>query len=489
MPGLRRASVNSFGFGGTNAHVVLDDAPHFLSEAQITGANHNTFLFPGDRLQLDELYSFHGPRSHLFVFSGHDEAALTRVLESQAGYVATKTQEPAFETNYTYTLLSRRSRLHWRTFVVASSAADLLQKLASKSIAPPVRGAHSVPSRVGLVFCGQGAQWYAMGRELLSYRAFYTSISAASWYLTSVLGSPFSLWDELHRSKERSRIDEPCIAQPATTAIQVALVDLLLSAGLEPVAVVGHSSGEIAAGYASGALTREDAWKIAYYRGQCVARLETLAPCLRGGMLAVALSEDDARRGITEAGVSSVTVACINGPLSVTLSGDACGISTLQDYFRQKGCRATRVNVDTAYHSPHMSIVEDLYLDCLKGLQPCRPRSSTVYYSSVFGRPASACELGPEYWVKNLACPVQFFSAVKAMMTHSSPDVLVEVSPHRVWESTMQQIHGAASYGADAPSYVSLLCRHKDASVTFLEAMGDLWTKGLNISLDWALSE
>ncbi|EFX01892.1 polyketide synthase [Grosmannia clavigera kw1407] len=349
VDGLRRVSVNSFGFGGTNAHVVLDDVPHFLAENDIAGGQHNTFIYPSDKF-------------------------------------------------------------------------------------------------------------------------------------------PFSLWDELHRDKDTSRIDEPQIAQPATTAIQVALVDLLIASGIQPAAVVGHSSGEIAAAYALGAIHREDAWKIAYYRGQCVRNISTLAPDVHGRMLAAELSEDDARRMVSDAGTQSVCIACINGPASATLSGDAEEISHLYTCFQKKGIRTVMVNVDVAYHSPHMHIVESIYLNAIKDVTPLQQKSNGVFFSSVYGRRILASDLGAEYWVKNMVLPVQFFKAVTEVMSQMSPAVFLEVSPHRVWKSTLRQIHSSATASGTSPVYLSLLSRESDACDTALDALGGLWAQGLSFKLEWASS-
>ena len=494
VPGLRRASVNSFGFGGTNAHVVLDDVPHFLSERNIAHGHHVTHLFPGDKLNARVVKPSPTRTNNLFVFSGHDEAGLTRVLESQAKYVAKNTSTEGFEANYAYTLLSRRSRLSCRTFVVASSTKELLKKLENRCIASPTRPAQCNPNGLAYVFCGQGAQWHAMGRELLRYQVFYASISTASWYMSSILGSSFCLWDELHSRKDATRISDSQISQPATTAVQVALVDLLQSSGLVPTSVLGHSSGEIAAAYAAGAISREDAWRIAYYRGQSVSHLAQLASQRQRGMLAVALSEESALRGISDANTSSVEVACINGPASVTLSGDADEISRLHDHFQSQGYRAMRVNVDTAYHSRHMRPIENHYRKTLTDLEPpVLSPHKTKFFSSVFGKELSTTELGADYWVKNLMQPVQFYSAARDLMGCSCPAAFLEVSPHRVWESTLRQIFNSLRENISEvipaePSYASLLLRDQDASATALVALGSLWAKGFSFNLHWPLT-
>lgn len=306
--------------------------------------------------------------------------------------------------------------------------------------------------------------------------------------MSSSLQSPFCLWDELHRDKEASRIDEPQIAQPATTAIQVALVDLLIASGIQPAAVVGHSSGEIAAAYAFGAIRREDAWKIAYHRGQCVSRISTLAPDVHGRMLAAELSGDEARRIICETGTRSICVACINGPTSVTLSGDAEEVSNLHDYFREKGMRSVIINVDVAYHSHHMHIVEDIYLEAIQDVTPLPQPSTGMFFSSVYGQKILAKDLGAEYWVKNLVLPVQFYKAVTEIMSQVNPAIFLEVSPHQVWKSTLQKICSSPPAENMMPTYESLLHRGHDACVTALTAFGHLWAQGLTFDLEWALS-
>ncbi len=430
VPGLRRVSVNSFGFGGTNAHAVIDDAAHYLAEAGMAG-RHNTFLFAGDKL----LHAADSPqprfsRTQLYVFSARDEAALKRVLAAQAKYIADNTAAENFTANYAYTLFSRRSRLDCATFAVAQSGDELLRKIKDSNTAAPV-GLTKRDPRVAWVFCGQGAQWHAMGRELMAYDVFGSCVTAASNYMQAVLGSPFCLEDELGRDKETSRINEPQIAQPAVTAIQIALVDVLRAANLEPAAVVGHSSGEIGAAYAAGFISREDAWKVAYHRGRLAAALVDLratGAMKVGAMLAVPLSEEDVQHYIHRAGATCVDVACLNGPASVTISGDEDEIVRIQSILAADKFQAPRVKVTTAYHSRHMWRIEDEYRSSIRDVQPVQIPSTaatattTAMYSSVYGRQVTADELNHEYWVQNLVMPVQFFKAVSAMAENVPPE-------------------------------------------------------------------
>ncbi|KAG4219513.1 hypothetical protein PC116_g32008, partial [Phytophthora cactorum] len=207
-----------------------------------------------------------------------------------------------------------------------------------------------------------------MGRELLGFDVFLQSIEDASSYLQIQLNSPFSLLTELLKDEERTFINKPEISQPATTAIQVALVDLLTKYfGVTPNYVCGHSSGEIAAAYALGALSREDAWELSFHRGRCAGALLTSKDHtpLKGSMLAVGLSSSEAQKYVDLVGNDKVVVACVNSPASVTLSGDEDAIQELQKAFQAAGVFNRLLVVDIAYHSHHMKRCEDAYLQSI----------------------------------------------------------------------------------------------------------------------------
>lgn len=280
---LRRASVNSFGYGGSNAHLILDDALHYLegklryislsvagdlktdklgTERNLTG-NHNTQSVTGTPLSLstdsglsvgedESLLDKIGnaAKKKLFVFSAPEQDGLARLRQTYMDFLrrslSPENNELAYEratqiAGLAYTLSERRTIFDWRSFAVAESTEDLLASL-ERSL-PQLPRAVKSPS-CAFVFTGQGAQWYAMGRELQEYETFKQSIIAADEYLVS-LGCPWSVLEELNRPEDQSCIHEPQISQPLCTILQVALVDLLSHWGLHPRAVVGHSSGEI----------------------------------------------------------------------------------------------------------------------------------------------------------------------------------------------------------------------------------------------------
>ena len=273
------------------------------------------------------------------------------------------------------------------------------------------------------------------------------------------------------------------ISQPACTAVQLALTDLLKSWGIRPVAVAGHSSGEIGAAYAAGALSLESCLAIAYHRGQCVLSLKRKFPELKGAMIAVGGSPEDLRPMIKMLREGRATVACINSPSSITASGDEDAISELQQLVEQKQMFNRKLRVDTAYHSHHMNLVAEEYGYAIRTVIS-KPSSQTTFHSSLLGCQVETSALGPAYWVENLTCPVRFSEAVQSMCepVDSSPtpgvDMLIEVGPHAALEGPVKQILKAIGGNAAKIPYASALLRNKDAVDTSLQLAATLFMNG-----------
>lgn len=458
----RFISVNNFGFGGSNAHVVLERFPMALSDLPMSSKNE-------------------APR--LFVLSANDEEAAKRVGAHLGVYIEQHPEvfQKRLVSDLAYTLGERRTHFPWRAALVASSCDELALSLNGPS-AVPVRS--SLKPKVTFVYTGQGAQWAQMGKELMdSHPVFRDTVKAASDYLRT-LGADFDLVQELAKGAKESIVGEAQIAQPICSAIQLGLTALLASWGIEPSAVVGHSSGELAAASAAGAITLEETMAVAYYRGQVAANLRVKHPELHGSMLAVGAGPEDVRGIIEKLGLRDVGIACENSPSSVTASGDESDIDRLAAELERQSTFNRKLRVGVAYHSNHMQHVAE---DYHKTIETVSPKESTgvAFYSSLKGtKLESTAELGAPYWVENLTKPVLFSSALKALYTAENPDIVIEVGPHAALKGPIKQILKAISpKAAQDVAYFSALSRNQDATSTAVRLAGDLFVRGQRVDL------
>lgn len=423
---------------------------------------------------------------------------MSRLGETLASYVddidaSKNAQTDTMLQQMAFTLSIRRSNFQWRNVVVAEQTEDLKRQL--RKLAKPARA--SKPPTILFCFTGQGAQWYAMGRELLAYEAYETSLRNADSYLKSI-GAPWSVWQELNMSKENSRIDKPEFSQPLCTVLQVALVDLLRHWNILPTMVVGHSSGEIGAAYAMGALSAEDSWKIAFHRGRLAGNLQVIAPQLKGGMMAVGLSELDIEPYLKKMELSDsdvLSVACVNSPSNVTVSGDTSRLTELETLLKSDSVFARRLAVENAYHSTHMKYLADDYLKSIENVKPVSTIETAFgvkMISSVTGETIRPEDLGPAYWVSNMVSPVQFLSAIEgAFVTPkierrkkaNAIDVVVEIGPHAALQGPIKQTLTRIKKNEET-TYLTAIRRGEPAGCTALQLAGALWSRGADVRLD-----
>jgi acyl transferase domain-containing protein/NADPH:quinone reductase-like Zn-dependent oxidoreductase len=328
-----------------------------------------------------------------------------------------------------------------------------------------------------------------MGQQLLvTHPVFAASMEKAESHLLS-LGAQWRLRDELCKPKDTSRINEAALSQPCCTAIQIALVDLLLSWGIRPNAVCGHSSGEICAAYAAGVLTAEDALKIAFFRGQTVRQLKEKAPTLSGGMVAVGLSSNGVLEYIDDTGaLGNVVVACINSPSSVTLSGDVKALDIVQQKLDAKGIFNRKLAVDVAYHSDHMQLIQGEYLKAISTIKASPRKNNVQMVSSVTGQLVQGEDLNAQYWCKNLTSPVRFvdaltgvINAVRKNSKSTHPVMIIEIGPHSALAGPIKQTIKAAHLPGQI-DYSSVLARNEDATRTALSLAGDLFVRKVDMN-------
>ncbi|KAL8766387.1 MAG: hypothetical protein Q9209_006821 [Squamulea sp. 1 TL-2023] len=412
----------------------------------------------------------------LIILTAKSKVSLLQRIKDLKSWVCEKVQDDIGLRDLAYTLSCRRSAMLWRYTLVVDTPRELLSALASPD---PKLTRATTTNPLTYIFTGQGAQWYAMGRELIFACPEFRKSLIESDRMLRGFGSTWSLMDELLRGEKSSRISEGQIAQPASTAIQIALVDLLSNLGLHPTTVVGHSSGEIAAAYTVGALTKLMALRASYCRGSI---FHDPGPRGKGAMLAVGLSEPETSMYISLLRLGRVCIASVNSPTSVTVSGDAAAIDELETILKKQEVFARKLRVGLAYHSHHMEDGSVKYLHSLHGFESRSPRPSVRYISTVTGS-EKFDGFGGSYWVTNLISKVRFADAITAV-SHSWPtdqmQTCIEIGPH----STLSgPVHQTLARHSVEYTYLPSLTRKCNSLRSILALSGQLFELGHKISM------
>ncbi|KAJ5100496.1 Acyl transferase/acyl hydrolase/lysophospholipase [Penicillium angulare] len=474
---IPRASVNSFGFGGSNSHAILEAASPYLP-------NEGCKTRPKDE---------DGERLYLLPLSARTETSLKQMADNLIDFTANPVRKIQIH-DLAFTLSCRRSKLANRGFFIGSQTS--LDKGLDIATLERNRGSDSegvLP--LAFVYTGQGAQWVGMGKELLTHSpVFRSTICHLDSCIQSLYPGNTPSWTLEAALRGDGELDPSAaeIAQPLCTAVQVALTDMLKDLGALPEIVVGHSSGEIAAAYAAGAIDARQAILTSYFRGAAVVECSS-----EGAMAAVALGKNQIDIIIEEAALKdSVLVACVNSPESSTVSGDAAAVNQLLEIFKEKGIWARKLLTGgKAYHSHHMrdpaakyeSLIErywnmdEGYHGAVNGATKST-ESSAVMISSVTGGIVSPSQVGmPKYWCTNLESPVRFDQAIQELLGRGSY-YLVELGPHSALQLPIKQ--NASALEKSRYIYSSSLIRHKDAWLTTLQLVGSLFLHGHD-ELQW----
>ncbi|KAF6236674.1 hypothetical protein HO173_004965 [Letharia columbiana] len=480
---MRRVSVNNFGFGGANAHAVLEESSFPGKTKSYVATPLDTRNRSNDR----DPSTKSSTKQHLYVFSANDRESLERQISLVAEYAKERpvTMYPELMRSLAFTLGQRRSILAWKFAVLASNPDQLVYDLKDTALAPVRSGEHP---NIGFIFTGQGSQWPTMGKSLYhTYPAYALTVREADRILTE-LGASWSLIDELEKPQETSIINSAHISQPACTALQIALVDLLSSWAVVPHSVTGHSSGEIAAAYAAGILRLEACMAIAYYRGLVARTLTEDFKDISGGMLAVGASEKDTQALIDDSAHGQAIIACVNSPNSMTVSGDADQISQTGRLADTRSIWNRRLRVDVAYHSHHMRYVADKYKSLLGKVEPSS-QTTVEFHSSLKGARVAPSTLTATYWVENLTSPVLFSQATRSMcgisgdLTERNVDILVEIGPHSALQGPVRQILQSVEGSFRKIQYMPSLIRNEDSVSGMLLLSARLFTSGCRMQL------
>ena len=468
---LRRASINSFGFGGTNSHLVLEAPEQYLQ------SYHKTFVTSYDNSSLIN----GGPESEqkrpsLLVFSANDPESLKRTVSTLSDHLI----NPAVDVHLqdlAYTLSERRTRHFHRAFVVTDSV-DFLAGTEQTG------KARAEPPRIGFIFTGQGAQYSQMGKYLLqSFPAAKQTVESLDRALQTLSCAPqWSLLKELTEKRDAAVLRQPEFSQPLVTALQLALLAALGEWGIEPERVVGHSSGEIATAVAAGLVEPEDAIKIAYLRGLAAKELPPSEPL---GMLAVGVSADTVAGYV--AAEPATHIACYNSQSSLTISGPVPALEKLRDRLQQDSHFARLLQVDVAYHSKYMNEIAERYRNLLEEHCPAsvQQAAKAIMYSSVTAsQMGGEHTCGPNYWEANMTNPVRFSKAVSEMISGAKgSEYLIEIGPSNALAGPVSQIIQALPGGSTKTQYTSAAKRGPDTLLALFETAGKLWATGGNVDL------
>lgn len=458
--------VNAFGFGGTNAHAVLESPP----PVGATGG-------------ASESRGASGPS--LLTLSARSPDALKAQAESWASFLGESRERLE---DICFTAGTRRGGLVHRLAVVGQDAKEMASALASFARGEPgmIHNRATNERRVAFVYSGMGTQWWAMGRQLLaSEPAFRDGVERVDAILTRLgglsgvredapresrgVGARYgSLLDELSASEKDSRINETVVAQPAIFAVQVGLTQLWRELGIRPTAVIGHSIGEVAAAWAAGVLDLEEATRLVLARSRALA---TAAG--KGSMLAVGLSEAEGRRAIVP-WKDKLDIAAVNGPRMLTLSGDTGAIEAISAELAKKEIFHRALVVEVPFHSYMMDPMREGFLAALGELHPREgevPFYSTVKASRVDGR-----SLDPAYWFCNMRDPVAFHQAVRAL-ARDGVATFLEVGAHPVLSSNVLETLTELQKVGTA---IHSLKRKTDDQHSILSALGALVTLGFD---------
>ncbi|MGW0672208.1 type I polyketide synthase [Streptomyces sp. NPDC002746] len=438
----RRAGVSAFGISGTNAHVILEEAPA-PEAASVASASASSAVVP-------------------WLLSGRSAGALRGQAEALGALV-----DGADPVGVGWSLASTRSRFEHRAVVTGSYAAGLAALAAGEPSAGVVSGVAGPVGRPVFVFPGQGAQWVSMGARLLDESPVFAGVVAEC---EAAMGGlvDWSVTDVLRGVEGAPSLERVDVVQPASFVVMVGLAAVWRSFGVVPAAVVGHSQGEIAAAYVAGVLSLEDALRVACLRSRAIAELASGA----GTMASVGAGVGRVEEILAPWG-DRVSVAAVNGPSQVVISGEVAAVEEVVAACLELGLRARRIAVDYASHSASMDVLRSGLADALAGIAP---RAGAIpLLSTATGEFVDGSVMDGGYWFTNLRSRVRFAEAVEKLVVDGY-GVFVEVSSHPVLSAAVEEM-------AEEGVVTGSLRRDDGGLDRFLSSAAELWVRGVDV--DW----
>ncbi len=447
------AGVSSFGMSGTNAHAILSErgAEQEENSTQTSGCadSSSTWLVPISA----------ATNSALFNVVSHWIRMCEKSADTDARDIA-------------HAAACRRAHLPYRVAVVGRSAEDLATGLrewldrvaADGNTEPPAR-----PRRLAFVFSGQGSQWHGMARDLcVQQSTFRRTMARCSKLIEEKAG--WNLMTELHCNLQESMLNETAVTQPVLFAVQASMFEMLKSWGIQATACVGHSAGEVAAGYAAGLLTLEESVEIICER----ARVSSHASC--GAMAAVNASIEETLTLCAKVS-AELEIAAVNAPRSVVITGPVIAVEEAIALCESLGMRVVKLVAARAFHSRQMRAASEHLSSAI--VPPPARASQMAMISGMTGRPVE--RLDAEYWRRQMCESVQFAEAARYLL-NDGITAFVEMAPHPLLVNSLSAVVQAAHVASDIP-IVGLMRRDDGGVNTSLEAVGRLYCKG--VSVDW----
>ncbi|MBZ0285295.1 MAG: type I polyketide synthase [Anaerolineae bacterium] len=452
VKGKRLGGVSSFGWSGTNGHVIVEEyEPQSLSNL---AADNEAVALP---------------------ISAHTTDALKELAARYSEFLKHADAIPLRQIGYTATL--KRSQHEFRLSVAGRTHAELAEKLSAYTVGEIAQGVAvgqkdpDVALKVVFVFPGQGGQWIGMARELMASEPVFRQAMEACEVAIHPLVN-WSLLEQLDLPEDKARLNEIDVIQPTLFAIQVALAALWQSWDVEPDAILGHSLGEVAGAYVAGVLSLEDAAKVICYRSQLMKRTSG-----QGAMAVIGLSAEQTRTRL-KGYEDKLSIAVSNSLRSTVISGEPAALETVMNQLRMENIFCRPVKVDVASHSPQMEPLRPELVKLLAGLKP--QTGNLPIYSTVDGDVRDGSTFTPDYWGRNLRQPVLFSNMVERLLMDEHM-VFIELSPHPVLLSAVEDMF---HHVGKAGHTVASMLREQDDAVVMRSALGALYTTGY--AVDWS---